>query len=188
LDESLARLGVDGVDVVLVHDPDDHYEEALSGAFRALARLREEGAVRAIGVGMNQTPMLERFAREADPDVFLVAGRWTALDRTAAGLLDLCVEQGIEIMAGGVFNSGVLAGGDTFDYEAVTPEVVARVAMLRETCARHSVPLEAMAVQFPLRHPAVTSVLVGCRAPDEVEEDVRLSQLEIPEALWSEIA
>jgi len=189
LEGSLERLGLDRVDIALIHDPDDHYDEAISGAYRALAQLRDEGLVRAVGVGMNRTELLCRFAREADPDCFLVAGRYTALDRTAAEeLLPLCEERGISVITGGVFNSGVLAGGDTFNYEAAPPDVLARVESLRETCAHWDVPLPAAAVQFPLRHPAVVSVLVGCRTPDEVEEDVRLSQLELPLALWSELA
>jgi D-threo-aldose 1-dehydrogenase len=188
LDESLDRLGLDRVDVALVHDPDDHYDEALAGAFPALARLREEGVVRAIGVGMNQTAMLCRFARDADPDCFLVAGRYTALDRTAADeLLPLCAERGIAIVAGGVFNSGILAGGDTFDYRAASPSVAARVAHLRALCERHGAPLPAAAVQFPLRNPTVAAVLVGCRSPQEVEEDVRFAELELPDALWEEL-
>jgi D-threo-aldose 1-dehydrogenase len=189
LDDSLARLGLDRVDVALVHDPDDHLDEALAGSFRALRRLRDEGVVRAIGVGANDAAVHSRFAREADPDCFLVAGRYTVLDRSAtAELLPLCEERGIAVVAGGVFNSGVLAGGDTFDYEAASPEVVARVGRLRETCRRHAVPLPAAALQFPLRHPAVATVLVGCSSPEEVAEDVRLSRLDLPGALWDELA
>jgi D-threo-aldose 1-dehydrogenase len=189
LDESLDRLGFDRVDVAFVHDPDDHYEAALAGSFRALRRLRDEGVVRAIGVGANSTGVLCRFAREADPDCFLVAGRYTVLDRAAAAqLLPLCEQHGIAVIAGGVLNSGVLAGGDTFDYEAAPPGVVARVARLREICARHDVPLPAAALRFPLRHPAVTTVLVGCRTPDEVADDVRLSALDVPDALWEALA
>jgi D-threo-aldose 1-dehydrogenase len=188
LAESLDRLGLDRVDVALVHDPDDHYEEALDGAFRALTRLRDEQAVRAVGVGMNQTALLARFAREADPDCFLVAGRYTLLDRSAAEeLLPLCEERSVDVIAGGVFNSGVLAGGSTFDYDTASPEIVERAEQLRETCARYEVPLAAAAVQYPLRHPAVKTVVVGCRTPAEVEEDLRLSALDIPEALWDEI-
>ncbi len=189
LDQSLERLGLDRVDIALVHDPDDRYEEALAGAFRALERLRAEGVVQAIGVGMNQTALLCRFAREADPDVFLVAGRYTLLDRSAADdLLPLCVDRDIAVVAGGVFNSGVLAGGDTFDYEAASPEMLARAADLRETCARFDVPLPAAALQFPLRHPAVETVLVGCRTTDEVTEDVALFELDLPQPLWDELA
>jgi D-threo-aldose 1-dehydrogenase len=189
LEESLERLGLDRVDIALIHDPDDHYDEALAGAYRALVRLRDEGVVRAVGVGMNQTELLCRFAREADPDCFLVAGRYTVLDRSAADeLLPLCEEGGISVIAGGVFNSGVLAGGDTFNYEAAPPDVLSRVESLRETCARFDVPLQAAAVQFPSRHPAVVSVLVGCRTAQEIEDDVRLSRLELPPELWDELA
>jgi len=188
LEQSLERLGLDRVDIALVHDPDDHYEEAVAGAFRALRQLRAEGVVRAIGVGMNRTPLLCRFAREADPDVFLVAGRYTLLDRSAGDdLLPLCVECGIAVIAGGVFNSGVLAGGDTYDYEAASPETLAQAARLRDTCARFHVPLQAAAVQFPVRHAAVATVLVGCRTPDEVSEDVGLFELDLPQSLWEEL-
>jgi D-threo-aldose 1-dehydrogenase len=189
LEGSLERLGLDRVDIALVHDPDDHYEEALTGAFRALAGLRDEGVVRAIGVGMNQAEMLCRFAREADPDCFLVAGRYTVLDRAAAAeLLPLCEERGIAVIAGGVFNSGILAGGDTFDYATASPDVVAQVENLRAACARWDVPLAAAAVQFPGRHPAVASVIVGCRSAAEIEEDARLLELGLPAALWEELA
>lgn len=189
LEESLERLGLDRLDVAFVHDPDDHFDEALAGAFRALQRLRDERVVRAIGVGANHTEVLGRFAREADPDCFLIAGRYTVLDRSAADeLLPLCEQRGIAVIIGGVFNSGVLAGGDTFDYESAPLEVFARVERLRETCARHDVPLPAAAVQFPLRHPAVATVLIGCRTPEEVAEDVRLANLDVPDALWEELA
>jgi len=189
LEQSLERLGLDRVDIALVHDPDDHYDEALNGAFRALTRLREERVVRAIGVGMNQTEMLCRFARDADPDCFLVAGRLTLLDRSAeAELLPLCADRGIAVIAAGVFNSGVLAGGDTYDYVRAPDGVLARVERLRTACGRRGVPLAAAAVQFPRLHATVASVLVGCRTPLEVEEDVRLSRLEIPRALWAELA
>src|SRR5207253_9913027 len=123
--------GLDRVDIALVHDPDDCYDEALSGAFRALSRLRDEGVVRAIGVGMNQTALLCRFAREADPDCLLVAGRYTLLDRSAAEeLLPLCLERAIALIAGGAFKSGVLAGGDTYGYDATPPPVARRARRL----------------------------------------------------------
>lgn len=186
--ESLERLGLDRVDVVLVHDPDDHYEEARDESFRALLRLRDEGAVAAIGAGMNQTEMLCRFAREVDVDCFLLAGRYTLLDRSGAEeLLPLCLERGIAVIAGGVFNSGVLAGGDTYNYAPAPAAVRLRVEQLRETCARWNVPLEAAAVQFPHGHAAITSVLVGCRTPAEVDEDVALSSLELPDGLWADL-
>lgn len=188
LEASLERLGFDRVDIALVHDPDAHYEEAIAGAFPTLARLRDEGVVSAIGAGMNQAEMLSRFVRETDIDCVLIAGRWTLLDRSAGEeLLPLCEERGVAVIAGGVFNSGVLAGGDTFDYEQAAEDVAARVAHLRAVSARYSVPLPAAAVQFPLRNAAVALVLIGCRSAEEVAEDVHLAALELPPALWSEL-
>jgi D-threo-aldose 1-dehydrogenase len=189
LGESLERLGLDRADLVLIHDPDDHFEEALAGAYVALERLRREGIVAAIGIGMNQTALLARFARECDVDCFLLAGRYTLLDPSALSeLLPLCVEREIPVIAGGVFNSGVLAGGETFDYAPVPKLVRERVNELRRICTRWNTPLPAAALQFPLRHPAVASVLVGCRSVQEVEEDVRLFSLELPDGLWEELA
>jgi D-threo-aldose 1-dehydrogenase len=188
LEQSLERLGLDRIDIALVHDPDDHPDEALAGAYRALRRLREEKVVRAIGFGMNQTKLLCRFAREADADCFLVAGRWTVLDRSAGvELLPLCAERGIDVIAGGVFNSGVLAGGATFDYGALPEEVVVRVRKLRAICAGHGVPLTAAAVQFPAREPVVSTILVGCRSAREVDEDADLAELGLPAALWDDL-
>ena len=189
LEESLERLGLDRVDIALIHDPDDHFDEAMDGAYRALDRLRREGVVKSVGVGMNQSELLARFAREGDFDCFLLAGRYTLLDRSGADeLLPLCEELGIDVIAGGVFNSGILAGGDTFDYRRAPAEIVARAEWLREICARWDVPVEAAAIQFPLRHPAVACAVVGCRSPEEVKEDVRLRDFEIPDGLWDELA
>jgi D-threo-aldose 1-dehydrogenase len=188
LEGSLARLGLDRVDIALVHDPDDHYHDALTGAFRALRRLRDEGSVRSIGIGANQSEILCRFVREADPDCVLVAGRWTLLDRSAGSeLLPLCEQHGITVIAGGVFNSGILAGGDTFNYTSAPLEVAERVEGLGKICARNRVPLSAAAVQFPLRSPAVSCVLIGCATPDEVSDDVVLANLDLPDKLWAEL-
>jgi D-threo-aldose 1-dehydrogenase len=188
LEESLERLGLDRVDVVLIHDPDDHADDALAGAYPALERLRAEGVVGAIGVGMNQWEIPARFVRETDIDCVLLAGRYTLLDRSGEReLLPLCAERNVDVIAAGVFNSGVLAGGGHYDDAPAPPEVLERARRLAETCARHGVPLEAAAVQFPLRHPAVTRVLVGCRSAAEVEEDVRLARLELPAELWSDL-
>jgi D-threo-aldose 1-dehydrogenase len=189
LESSLERLALDRVDIALIHDPDDHYDEALAGAYAALARLRSEGVVGAIGVGMNQAEALVRFALDADVDCFLVAGRYTLLDHGALGeLLPLCVERGIAVIAGGVFNSGILTGGDGhFDYRPAPPELGARVRRLADVCARWDVPLPAAALQFPLGHPAVACVLAGCRSPAEVAEDVRLFELEVPSGLWDDL-
>ena len=188
VDESLNRLRLDRVDVLLIHDPDQHFEQALTGAYRALDRLRAEGTVRAIGAGMNQAEMLARFAREADFDCFLLAGRYTLLDRAGAQeLLPLCLERGISVIAGGVFNSGILAESGSklhYNYEPAPPDVMSRAALIKATCERHGVDVKAAALQFPLRNPAIASVLTGCRSVAELEENVRLFNAPIPDLLW----
>lgn len=188
VDESLQRLGLDRIDVLHIHDPDDHYEEALSGAYPALDRLRSEGVIGAVGAGMNQVEMLLRFAREAEFDCFLVAGRYTLLDQVALPeLLPLCVERGIAVIAAGVFNSNILAGGTNFNYRPAPPELLARAARLEAVCARHNVPLAAAALQFPLAHPAVASVLLGPRSPTQLAQSLDLLDVPIPVDLWAEL-
>jgi D-threo-aldose 1-dehydrogenase len=191
LDASLARLGVDRIDVALIHDPDDHWEAAIGEAFPALARLREQGVIRGVGAGMNQSAMLARFAREGDFDVFLLAGRYTLLDHGALDdLLPLCVERGIGVMIGGVMNSGILADprpGGRFNYDVAPPDVVERAQRLAAVCARHGVSLKAAAVQFVLAHPAVASVVAGVRSVDHLDEYPRLLAEPIPADLWAEL-
>jgi D-threo-aldose 1-dehydrogenase len=191
-EESLRRLGLERVDVVLIHDPDDHMDAALGEAYPALEELRGRGVVRAIGAGMNQAPALARFVRETDIDCVLLAGRYTLLDRSAAAdLLPACVERGVAVIAGGVLNSGILAAprpGATYDYAPAPPELLERARAIEATCGRHGVPLPAAALQFPLRHPAVAAVLVGARSPAEITEDARLFELPVPDALWDELA
>ena len=191
VEESLGRLGIDRVDVLFIHDPDQHYEEALAGAYVALDKLRAEGTVSAIGAGMNQTEMLVDFAREASFDCFLLAGRYTLLDRTGASeLLPLCLARSIAVIAGGVFNSGVLAETGSnlhYDYAQAPPHVIARVQKIKAVCDRHGVDIKAAALQFPLRHPAVASVLTGCRTAAELSENVRLFDTAVPDELWAEL-
>ncbi len=188
LEESLERLGTDHVDLVYLHDPDDHEEEVYATAYPALAALREEGVVGAIGAGMNQTPMLTRFVERLDLDVVLCAGRYTLLDRSAErDLLPACARRGTSVVAGGVYNSGLLAGGTTYDYRPAPPEILERVAALERVCGAYGVPLRAAALRFPFRHPAVASVLVGCRTPAEVDDNVDLYAMDIPDALWTDL-
>jgi D-threo-aldose 1-dehydrogenase len=190
-DESLERLGLDRIDIALIHDPDDHDEQALAGAYPALERLRSEGVVGAVGVGSNQVDVLCRFARETDVDCFLVAGRYTLLDHVGLGeLLPLCVERGIAVIAGGVYNSGILAGprpGATFNYEPASQELVERALQLQSVCERHGVPLRAAAIQFPLAHPAVAAVVTGAASVTELEENVEHARSPIPAALWADL-
>jgi D-threo-aldose 1-dehydrogenase len=191
LEDSLKRMGLDRVDILHVHDPDEHEQEALSGAFPALRRLRDEGVIGAVGAGMNQSAMLSRFVEQADVDCVLEAGRWSLLDRTAeADLLPAAAGRQVAVIAGGVFNSGLLADpkpGAPFDYAPAPQTLVDQALRLRTVCERHGVPLRAAALQFPQRHPAITSVVVGARTPQEIEENIALSTLELPEELWTEL-
>jgi D-threo-aldose 1-dehydrogenase len=191
LEESLARLGLDRVDIVYIHDPDDHWQAAIDGAYPALHRLREQGVVRAIGVGINQSPMLVRFAREAEMDAFLVAGRYTLLDQDALhAVLPVCVERGISVLVGGVMNSGVLADprpGTHFDYDPATPEILERAGRLADTCERWGVPLRAAAIQFPLAHPAVAGLIAGVRRIEHLDEYPAFMRREIPAGLWDDL-
>jgi D-threo-aldose 1-dehydrogenase len=192
LEESLTRLGLDRVDILLLHDPDDHEREAYDQAFPALAELRDQGVVGAVGAGMNQAEMLTRFVRDLELDLVLVAGRYSLLDQRAlVELLPTCAARGTAVVVGGVFNSGLLADprpGATFDYAPAPPELVARAVRLGEVCARHGVPLRDAALAFPFGHPAVTSVLVGARSPGEVEDAVASFGRPVPSDLWAELA
>lgn len=191
LEASLGRLGLDRVDVVHVHDAENHLDRALAEAFPALIALREEGVIGAVGAGMNFVGALRRIVAEADVDCLLVAGRYTLLDHGPGRvLLDECHARGVAVIAGGVLNSGVLAAprdDATFDYMPAAPSVLERARMIAAVCARHDVPPTAAALQFPLGHPAVASVLVGARAPEEVEAAARDIAAPVPDALWEEL-
>ena len=189
---SLARMGLDRLDIVLIHDPDDHWEQAIGEAYPTLAYLRSQGIIGAIGAGMNEWEMLERFAREGDFDCFLLAGRYTLLDHSGLDvLLPLCQEKQISVILGGPYNSGVLAsdlGPDTtYFYQRTPPEVLETAKIIKAVRDRHNVPLQAAALQFGLAHPAVAATIPGPRAPTEVEENVAMAGYEIPSDLWSEL-
>jgi D-threo-aldose 1-dehydrogenase len=191
LEASLARMGLDRVDVALIHDPDEHWEQALDGAYPALHELRASGAIGAIGAGMNQSEMLERFVRETDIDCVLVAGRYSLLDdRAARSLLPACAAHGVGVIIGGVFNSGILAApgaGARFDYRPASADLLSRVEKLREIAAASGVPLPAVAIQYPRRDQRVTTIAVGARSAAEVREDVAHFATVIPDALWSDL-
>jgi D-threo-aldose 1-dehydrogenase len=188
LEESLGRLRMDRVDIALIHDPDDHGQQALTEAYPALERLRGEGVVRAIGVGMNQASMLTRFVRDTDIDAVLIAGRYTLLDQRAADeLLPTAADRGVGVIAGGVFNSGLLADPSDdarFDYDRAPLPMLRRARELEAICGSYGVPLRAAAARFPLGHPAVTSVLIGARTPAEIDDAVSRRGTAIPAALW----
>jgi D-threo-aldose 1-dehydrogenase len=189
--ESLKRLGVDRIDVLHIHDPDNHYSQALDGAYKALDRLRSDGTIGAVGAGMNQSEMLAEFARNGNFDCFLLAGRYTLLEQGAlADLLPLCVQKNISIIIGGVYNSGILANpsaGAKFNYEDADKTLIDRALQLEKVCLRHGVPLKAAAIQFPLAHPAIASILTGARSREEIVENDALFHQAIPSALWQEL-
>ncbi|GAB3472827.1 aldo/keto reductase [Nocardiopsis coralliicola] len=195
LEESLERLGLDRVDIVYLHDPDvrpEHEREVYETAYPALAQLRDQGVVGAIGAGMNQAAMLTRFVERLDLDAVLCAGRYTLLDGSALhGLFPACQRRGTSVVVGGVFNSGLLADprpGARFDYAPAPPHLVERAAELQRTCAAYGVPLRAAALRYAAAHPAVASVLVGCRSAAEVRENAAAWSQPVPGALWDALA
>ena len=191
IEESLERLQKDRLDIVYVHDPDNYVTEALAGAFPALMELRDQGVISAVGAGMNQTEALEIFARETDPDIFLLAGRYTLLEQGALDtFLPLCGQRGIAVIAGGVYNSGLLADpnpGTHYNYLPAPRSLIGRAQQLQAVCARHSVPLKAAAIQFPVAHSAITAVLTGARRDTEVTENIAMFDLPIPLDLWADL-
>lgn len=191
VEESLDRLGLDRVDVLLVHDPDDHYDAAVNGAFRALMRLRDDGTVKAIGSSMNQSEMLTRFAEAVPVDCFLLAGRYTLLDQGALeALFPVCAAKNIGMLLGGIYNSGILANphtGAKFNYQDADAALVARVLALDELCRKHGTELKAAALQFCMAHPAVTVAVMGARNAAEVADNIAMSERTVPQAFWQEL-
>ncbi|HEV7256678.1 MAG TPA: aldo/keto reductase [Bosea sp. (in: a-proteobacteria)] len=202
LEQSALRLGTDRIDIVLIHDVDvwthgeamveQRFSEAMEGAYRALEKLRASGAVKAIGVGVNEADMCERFARAGDFDTMLLAGRYSLLEQPAlASFMKLAQEKGIGLMLGGVFNSGILATGPVagakYNYNPAPPEILARVAAIQAVCQRHGVPLRRAALHFPLGHPAVASLVMGAVSPAEVADQIAELNSPVPAALWADL-
>jgi D-threo-aldose 1-dehydrogenase len=193
IDESLQRLRTDRLDIVYIHDPDDYWEEALEGAVPTLSALRDEGIIGAWGAGMNQAEMLHRFVAETDIDVIMLAGRYTLLEQGAArDLLPACLERGVAVVNVGVFNSGLLSKnrpvpGATYNYEAASRELLDRANRLARICESHGTTLPAAALAYPYQHPAVTSVVLGMRTPEQVTQNLDLAAQSVPPALWDEL-
>ncbi|MBG0850831.1 aldo/keto reductase [Streptomyces spinoverrucosus] len=191
LDASLERLGLDRVDTVYLHDPDNDAERAFREGYPALERLRSQGVVGAIGAGMNQSAMLTRFVRDTDVDVVLCAGRYTLLDQSAlTDLLPSAQERGTAVVIGGAFNSGLLADprpGATYDYTAAPPELLDRALRLKSIADRHGTTLRAAALAFCAAHPAVVDVLVGARTAAEVDDCAEQFRTPVPAAFWQEL-
>lgn len=193
LEATLQRTGLDRVDLLYIHDPDEHWREAAEEAVPALVKLREAGVVGAIGVGMNQSAMLARFIRETDVDIVMLAGRYTLLEQGAADeLLPTALEYGRSVVAAAVFNSGLFARDDvpdtaTYNYGQAAPDVLERARLLASVCREHGTTLPAAAIRFPLRHPAVASVVVGMRDPEEVRHNLAAHAQHVPDELWADL-
>ena len=196
LAESLDRLGLDRVDVVLIHDPEesDDLDVAVEQAAPALVRLRAEGAVGAIGVGSKSWEALHRFVRETDIDAVMLAGRYTLLEQPALdALLPDCAERDVSVLNVGVFNSGLLAvdrphSGLTYEYTAAPTDLVAKAQAIADVCARHGVSLPAAALAFAAAHPCVASVVMGASTADHVRRNVsQFSADPPPAALWTDL-
>jgi D-threo-aldose 1-dehydrogenase len=193
LDDSLARLGLDRVDVLLIHDPDEHLDQAVHEAVPALARLRDEGVVGAIGVGSGTPRSLAALIGTGALDVAMVAGRYTLLDQSALHeVIPAAEEHGTRIIAVSVFNSGITASDDpadgaTYEYGPASEEVLARARRIAEICAGYGVELPHAAIRFPLRHPAVSTVALGMASADEVRDDAALASRPVPDELWAEL-
>jgi D-threo-aldose 1-dehydrogenase len=192
LESSLQRLGLDRVDVVLVHDPEDHLPQTVAETLPALAALRDEGVIGAVGVGMNQWQAPLDLVRRADVDAVMLAGRWTLLDRSGEPLLAECAARGVSVISAGPFNSGLLACAEvpddaTFDYAPVPRATLARARELAGVAARHGAELPQAALQFPLRHEAVASVLTGLRTAAEVTAAASRLARPVPPHLWADL-
>jgi D-threo-aldose 1-dehydrogenase len=192
IEESLRRLDTDYVDIVYVHDPDDHVQQVIRETFPALVKLREQGVVRAIGAGMNFWQPLLTFVQSCDIDVVMLAGRWTLLDRSGAPLLQACEERNVAVVAAAPFNSGILSRAKPqsdghFDYQGISAELFARANQLAAACDSFGVELPAAAINFPLREESVVSVVAGFRSASQMLDGVRWMNEEIPEALWLEL-
>jgi D-threo-aldose 1-dehydrogenase len=203
LEFSLERLGVDSIDVVYAHDvdtfthgsveaADKRIKELMEGGYKALAKLREEGVVKAIGAGINEWEIAEKLAMLGDFDVFLLAGRYTLLEQESlTSFLPQCLEKKIGVVIGGPFNSGILATGPKpgarYNYASASDEILKRVRAIEKVCRSHDVKLAHAALQFPLGHRAIVSVIPGGQKPSEVARNADMMQAPIPQALWRDL-
>ncbi len=197
-EDSLQRTGLDKIDILYVHDIGNlthgdtdgpaQFEIAMGDGYRALEALRSSGAISAIGLGVNETAVCQAALERGDWDVFLLAGRYTLLEQSPLDdLFPACEKAGTDIVVGGPFNSGVLVGGETFDYDQIPQYVASRVAKLKNICDAHNIPLAAAALQFPLAQPIVKSVIPGPRTPSELSQILDWWNINIPASLWSDL-
>jgi D-threo-aldose 1-dehydrogenase len=190
LESSLARTGLERIDVVYLHDPDEHWQQAATEAVPALVELRDQGVIRAIGAGMNQSPMLARFVRETDIDLVMCAGRFTLLEQGALlDLLPAAAEHGVAVVIAGVYNSGLLArdwpsANATYNYQRAPVELVDRATRIAQICQSHGTTLPEAALAYVRTHDAVTCTVVGMGSAAQVKETVRRAGVDVPAALW----
>lgn len=193
VEDSLERMGVDRIDLLFLHDAEERFEDALCEGYPALAELRAQGVVGAIGAGMYHPGKLTRLVEESDVDVVMLSGRYTLLDHSALDeLLPACIDRGVSVLAASIFNSGLLATARpaeraTFDYAPASPQIIERAHRMADVCEAHGVTLPAVAMAFPLRHPAVSGIVVGMRAADEVRRNVAAFDAEIPAQVWDDL-
>jgi D-threo-aldose 1-dehydrogenase len=194
IEDSLQRMGLARIDIAYVHDiaEDAHgpnwrepFAAAMKGAGAALIRLRDEGVIRAWGLGVNRIEACEAALEQSDPDVFLLAGRYSLLDHSALKtLFPRCAARGVRVVVGGPFNSGLLAGGTHFDYVPASAEMLERRAKVQTVCEVHEVDIRAAALQFCATHPVVCAVIPGAKTPDKVAQNATLMCQSIPPAFW----
>jgi D-threo-aldose 1-dehydrogenase len=189
LEESLTRLNLASVDIALIHDADDQIDKAIAESYPVLDELRSKGVIKGIGVGLNYCSYATKAVKEMDLDIILIAGRYSLLDQSAQEeLFKECMKKNTGVMVGGVYNSGVLANPtleSTYDYVKVTPEILKRALDIKQLLADFHVPLTAAAIQFPLRHPAVTCVVTGSRSVKELTSNISDFDMDIPDAAWN---
>ena len=194
LEDSLGRIGLDRVDILYLHDVEAHFAEALGQGYRALAELRDEGLVGAIGAGMGDAGLLARLVAETDVDVVMLAGRYTLLDQSGLDeALPVCQDRGVSVVAAAVFNSGVLAqrrpvAGAMYGYDQASPSVLERANRIAEVCAAYGATLPQAAMAFPLTHPAVAGVVLGMRSAAEVRQNLAAFATGVPVQLWQELS
>ncbi|GKQ41376.1 aldo/keto reductase [Streptomyces sp. A012304] len=193
IEDTLERTGLDRLDIVYLHDPDDHWRQAAEEAMPTLAELRDQGVIGAIGAGMNQSAMLARFLRETAADVVMLAGRYTLLDQSALDdVLPAARELGKSVVAVGVFNSGLLSRdrpteGMKYDYQDAPSALVVRAQAIAEVCAAHGTTLPAAAIAFPYTHPSIINVTLGMRNLEQVVRNVELHGQHVPGSLWGDL-
>ncbi len=191
IENSLNALKIDRIDILHIHDADNHFEQALNEAYPTLAELRSQGVIKAVGAGMNQWEMEVEFAKQADFDCFLLAGRYTLLEQTSLDALKFFGEKKMSVFLGGVYNSGILATGATanaqYQYSAAPTQIMEKTRRLEALCTRHNVPLNAAAIQFVWAHPSVTSLVIGADQVDQVAANLATRDVPIPPVFWEDL-